>query len=193
MFDTIKELQNYRNSTIETIRNIDDHSIAKVVQILLHARNKGTMIFVFGNGGSGATASHFVGDLLKSLSYGFEKRFRAMCLNDNIPTLSAYSNDVSYDDVFLEQLKNFAQEKDVVLGLSGSGNSQNVVKALEYANQIGATTVAISGFDGGKIKQLAQINLHAKINDMDIVENVHLFVLHYIKRILMLEIQGEKG
>ena len=193
MFDTIKELQNYRNSTIETMRNIDDHSIAKVVQILLHARNNGTMIFVFGNGGSGATASHFVGDLLKSLSYGFEKRFRAMCLNDNIPTLSAYSNDVSYDDVFLEQLKNFAQEKDVVLGLSGSGNSQNVVKALEYANRIGATTVAISGFDGGKIKQLAQINLHAKINDMDIVENVHLFVLHYIKRILTLEIQGEKG
>ena len=193
MFDTIKELQNYRNSTIETIRNIDDHSIAKVVQILLHARNNGTMIFVFGNGGSGATASHFVGDLLKSLSYGFEKRFRAMCLNDNIPTLSAYSNDVSYDDVFLEQLKNFAQEKDVVLGLSGSGNSQNVVKALEYANRIGAVTVAMSGFDGGKIKQLAQINLHAKINDMDIVENVHLFVLHYIKRILTLEIQGEKG
>ena len=99
-----------------------------------------------GNGGSGASASHAAGDLNKGVSYGREKRFRVISLNDNLATLTAYANDVSYVDVFVEQLKNFLRPGDLVIAISGSGNSPNVLKAIEYANQQGAITVGLTGF-----------------------------------------------
>ena len=193
MVDKIKAIQDYRDEAVKTMLQADDFAIAKVIQALLYARNNGHMIFVFGNGGSGATASHFVGDLLKGLSYGCEKKFKAICLNDNIPGLLAFANDVSYEDVFVEPLKNFAKPNDIVIGISGSGNSKNVIKALEYANNTGAITVALCGFNGGIIKQLAHINLHVAIDDMEIVEDVHMFLLHCIKRVLTFAIQDEES
>src|SRR5205807_7564443 len=114
-----------------------------------------------GNGGSASTASHFATDMVKGASYGRSSRFRVMALTDSLPTLTAYSNDVSYECVFVEQLKNFAEPGDVVIAISSSGNSPNVLRAIEYANSMGCTTIAMSGRDGGKLGPLAQINIQA--------------------------------
>lgn len=193
MVDSLKIIQKYREEVLRAMLFTDDNAIAKVAEALLYARDHGHMVFAFGNGGSGATASLFIGELLKGTSYGRQKKFKAMSLNDNIPALLAIANDVSYEDVFVEPLKNFIKPADIVIGISGSGNSKNVVKALEYANSIGAITVALSGFDGGAIKKIARINLHVAINDMEIVQDVHLFLLHSIKRILTLSLQDEEN
>lgn len=108
-----------------------------------------------------------------------------MCLNDNTPAMMAIANDISYDDIFVEQLKNFLRKDDVVIGISGSGNSINVLKAIEYANATGAKTVAICGYKGGKIKDIASLAVHAEINDMEISEDIHnLVITHCVKRIL---------
>ena len=139
----------------------------------------------FGNGGSGSTASHFCGDFLKGVSCGLDKRFRFLCLNDNIPALLAIANDISYEDVFIEQLKNHLQENDLVIGISGSGNSMNVVKALQYAKDHGAVTVAMCGYDGGKIIGIADIHVHAPIDNMEVTEDVHLVAIHCLKTMMI--------
>ena len=123
------------------------------------ARAGGRQIFVCGNGGSASTASHFACDIVKGASYSRPQRFRIMALNDQFATLTAYANDVSYDCVFVEQLRNFAQPGDLVMGISGSGNSPNVLRAMEYANSIGCRTLALTGRDGGKLGPLAQLNI----------------------------------
>ena len=193
MIDKIKVIKEYRDEVVKVLLQIDDNSIAAVAQALLFARDNESMIFVFGNGGSAATASRFVGDLLKGVSYGNEKKFKAICLSDNISSMMALSNDVSYEEIFIEPLKNFAKPNDVVIGISGSGNSKNVVKALEYANSIGAVTIALSGYEGGLVKRLAHIKVHVIINDMEVVEAVCMSFLHCVKKVLMLTIQEEKS
>jgi len=181
----MKDIEDYFTKNIDAINRIDKNLIIQFVDLLLNAYNNKKTIFIFGNGGSAATASHFCGDLIKGVSFGLKKRFKVICLNDNIPAVLAIANDLSYQDVFVEQLKNFLEEGDLVIGISGSGNSMNVVKAIEYANSVGANTVALCGFDGGKIKNIAKLSVHAEINDMEIVEDVHLTVLHCIKQILI--------
>lgn len=137
-----------------------------------------------GNGGSGSNASHFVGDLNKGFSYGREKRFRAICLNDNQAALTAYSNDVSYEDAFVELLRNFLRPGDVVVGISGSGNSPNILKAIAYANEVGAHTVGLCGFNGGKLAGLARTPLLAPVHDMQQVEDVHMILFHIATQVL---------
>jgi D-sedoheptulose 7-phosphate isomerase len=137
-----------------------------------------------GNGGSAATASHFVCDFNKGLSYGRERKYKFLCLNDNVPALMAYANDVGYDAVFVEQLKNFLQVGDLVIGISGSGNSANVVKAVEYANAHGAVTLALVGYDGGQLKRVAKHCVHVDIADMQIVEDLHMILDHMSMRVL---------
>ncbi|MBT7703780.1 SIS domain-containing protein [Candidatus Peregrinibacteria bacterium] len=122
---------------------------------------------------------------MKGASYGLEKRFKAVCLNDNLSALMAVANDISYEEIFVEQLKNFVKEGDVVIGISGSGNSMNVVKALEYGLSVGAQTVAICGFNGGKIKEIADLVVHVAIDDMEVSEDLHLVILHCVKRVIM--------
>jgi len=184
-FDREQDIHDYLELVRATLKRMNKASIERFVEILLDCYKKGRTIFIFGNGGSGANASHFCGDLVKGLSYGSLKRFRAICLNDNISTLMAVANDISYDDIFMEQLKNFAQEGDVVIGISGSGNSENVVRAFEYASSVGAVTVALCGFDGGKIKRIAKLSIHAEIDDMEVSEDVHLVIAHCVKRMIM--------
>ena len=159
--------------------------IDQFVHLLLDTYHNERTIFVFGNGGSAATASHFCGDLIKGVSYGLKKRFRAVCLSDNLPALMAIANDISYDDIFVEQLKNFLKKEDLVIGISGSGNSANVIKALEYAKDNGAKTIAICGYKGGKIKEIADLAIHANINDMEVSEDIHHLILtHCVKRLI---------
>jgi D-sedoheptulose 7-phosphate isomerase len=133
-----------------------------------------------GNGGSGSTASHFACDINKGCCLDLEKKFKMLCLNDNLPTLLALANDVSYDSVFVEQMKNFFNSGDVVIGISGSGNSENVLQAITYAKTMGGRTVGFSGFSGGKLSQIVDIAFVAEIDDMQKVEDVHMIVVHMI-------------
>lgn len=150
-----------------------------------------SQIFVFGNGGSATTASHFACDINKGVSYGKDKRFKILCLNDNISILMAYANDISYEDVFVEQLKNFMKRDDLVIGISGSGNSKNVLKAIEYANSNGGKTFGICGFGGGRLKEAARKSLVVNSNDMQKVEDAHLIILHCTMQYLYKNIPSE--
>ena len=175
-----------------SINNVNKSNIKTFVEMLIEVYNNDKNIYIFGNGGSAATASHFCGDLVKGVSYGLHKRFRAICLNDNMPALMAIANDISYDHIFIEQLKNFLNSDDIVIGISGSGNSVNVVTALEYAKNKGAKTVAICGYSGGKIKEIADLSIHAEINDMEISEDIHnLIATHCVKRMLTKELNNQ--
>jgi D-sedoheptulose 7-phosphate isomerase len=154
-------IQDYLNSQIKAITDLKEkmNIIEKILDIILEARNNEKQIYVLGNGGSASTSTHFVSDLLKTSITEDEKRFKAMSLSDNIPVILAWSNDMSYDAIFVEQLKNFLQEEDVVIAISGSGNSQNVVNAVNYANKINAKTISLIGKDGGKLSEISKTNL----------------------------------
>lgn len=163
-----------------TLDKIDLDIFKKINELLFNALENRRQIFTMGNGGSGSTAAHLVCDLNKGISFGQRKKFKAICLNDNMPTLLAYANDVSYSDIFCEQLKNFMLEEDIVIGLSGSGNSKNVLKAFEYANKNGGITIGFSGFDGGQLSKIAKYPLVVPINDMQKCEDIHLILCHLI-------------
>ena len=170
----------YKADLLNAIETIDLDKVGEAINILIQARKEDRRIFVCGNGGSASTASHFVCDMVKGASFKREKRFRIMALTDSLPTITAYANDVTYDCVFVEQLKNFAEPGDVVVAISGSGNSPNVLQAIEYANSIGCRTIALSGRDGGKLGPMAQLNLHARNPHMGRIEDVHMIVMHMI-------------
>ena len=169
------------NEAVE-LMSVDD--INDLMNVLVEARDSKKTIFIMGNGGSGATASHFAGDFNKGASFNKEKKFRFICLNDNIPTLMAYANDSSYGEIFVGPLKNFMEEGDVVIGISGSGNSANVVKALEWANANGGITVGITGYDGGIVKKISHHNVHVPIHDMQITEDLHMMLDHCMMQII---------
>src|ERR1700722_6248759 len=170
--------ETYRRDLLATIERIDTSLVDQAIEWLAEARENDRHIFTCGNGGSAATASHFVVDMLKGASHNREKRFRIMCLNDQMPTITAYANDVHYDCVFVEQLKNFAEPGDVFMAISGSGNSPNVLRAMEYANSIGCRTIAMTGRDGGKLGPLAGLNIHVPAPHMGRIEDGHHIICH---------------
>ena len=158
--------------------------INAMVEVLLKARSENKTVFIMGNGGSASTASHFVGDLSKGTIVEGFPRFKAMALTDNIPNMLAWGNDSSYDDIFVEQLKNLLNPGDVVIGISGSGNSPNVLKAIEYANANNAITIGWSGFSGGKLKELAQIPVVVPSHYMQRIEDIHLLLEHLMTSLI---------
>ena len=170
----------YKSDLVQAIEAVELEKVNEAISVLKQARDQNRHVFVCGNGGSAATASHFACDMVKGASFGRASRFRIMALTDSVPTITAYSNDVSYDCVFAEQLKNFAQPGDVVMAISGSGNSPNVLRAMEYANSVGCRTIALTGRDGGKLAPLAEVNIQAKIPHMGRIEDVHMIVAHMI-------------
>ncbi len=166
---------------LQTLLEAFDHEgFAKIIEAFMEAYWAGRRIFVMGNGGSGATASHLACDINKGCCFDLTKKFKMICLNDNMPTILALANDVSYEAVFVEQLKNFFEPGDLVVGISGSGNSPNVLRAVEYANQNKGRTIGLCGFSGGKLAQMARIPFIAAVNDMQQVEDVHMVVVHMI-------------
>jgi D-sedoheptulose 7-phosphate isomerase len=185
-------LERYRAETIQAIESIDLDAVRLAIGMLAAARDDRRRIFVCGNGGSAAAASHFATDLVKGASYGRTARFRVMALTDSLPTLTAYSNDVSYECVFVEQLKNFAEPGDIVVAISGSGNSPNVLRALEYASSIGCRSIALTGRDGGLLAPLAQVNIHVPHQHMGRIEDAHLVALHMIAYHFMDEERGHR-
>jgi D-sedoheptulose 7-phosphate isomerase len=158
-----------------------------VIARLERARTEGHRVFLFGNGGSGSTASHFACDLGKGTIKPDRPRFKVLCLNDNMPTLTAYANDFGYDSVFAEPLISFAERGDLAIGFSGSGNSPNVLRALETAEKRGLVTIGFSGFDGGKLKDRVELHVNVPSQVMGQIEDVHLVMTHAICEMLKLE------
>ena len=170
----------YKSDVLQAIEKIDLALVDRAIEWFKETRANGHGIFVCGNGGSASTASHFVCDIVKGASYKRETRFRIMALTDSLPTITAYSNDVSYECVFAEQLKNFAKPGDLVMALSGSGNSPNVLRAVEYANSIGCRTLALTGRDGGQLGPLAQLHIQVPVPHMGRIEDAHMIICHMI-------------
>ena len=170
----------YKADVFKAIDTLDLDKVGQAIEVFREARAHNHNIFVCGNGGSAATASHFVCDMVKGCSFNRPSRFRIMALTDSLPTITAYSNDVSYDCVFIEQLKNFAQPGDVFMGISGSGNSPNVLRAMEYAKSIGCRTIALTGWDGGKLGPMAQLQIRVAATHMGRIEDGHMIVCHMI-------------
>lgn len=174
----------YLSKLQDVLARLDLDEIAAVAEVFRDAYDRQATIFLMGNGGSGATASHMVCDLNKGACFHAEKKFRVAALTDCTPMILALGNDVGFESIFVEQLKNLARPGDVVLGISGSGNSPNVLRAIEYAKQLGCTTVGVCGYDGGKLKPLVDRCFHVKIDDMQIAEDAHLILGHILMRVL---------
>lgn len=170
----------YKAKLLHALDTVDTDLVAQAIEMLREARDTGRHIFVCGNGGSASTASHFVTDMVKGASYNRKSRFRIMALTDSMPTITAYSNDVGYDCIFAEQLKNFATAGDVFIAISGSGNSPNVVCAMEAANAIGCRTIALTGRDGGKLGPMAKLQIRVAEPHMGRIEDGHLIICHMI-------------
>ena len=177
-------LDAYLDRLKATLDRISREEINDFLNLLVDALEAGRTVFTLGNGGSAATASHMAVDFNKGLSYGKARRFRFICLSDNLPTLTAYANDVSYEDVFVEPLRNFLEPGDLVIAISGSGNSRNVVKAVEYANEHGAVTVGLTGYDGGTLRKTARHGVHVPIRDMQVTEDLHMVLDHLAYSVL---------
>ncbi|NCO68615.1 MAG: SIS domain-containing protein [Nitrospirae bacterium] len=178
----------YSRELFSILNGIDAAEFASFIEVLKKSYEDDAQVFVCGNGGSASNASHLACDINKGVSYGRKKRFRMISLSDNIPTIMAYANDVSYDDIFMEQLKNYMNPNDLLIGISGSGNSENILKAIRYGNENGAMTFGICGYGGGKLKDIAQKFLVVNSEDMQKVEDAHLIIFHTVMQWFMMDL-----
>lgn len=189
MNDYRTQIRQYIEMEKQVLDSLAENDINKVMNVLEQARLSRKRIFICGNGGSASTASHLECDFNKGISYEQEVKYDIECLSDNVPMMMAIANDIGYNDIFVEPLKNKMKQGDLVIGISGSGNSENVVRAFEYANKIGADTIAFTGYSGGKLKEIAKYNIHVRIDNMQIVEDIHLILDH----MMMFILSGMKG
>ena len=162
------------------IHNIDESGTRMAVSSLIMTLHTNSTIYVCGNGGSAATASHFKNDLEKWACADSDKKFNVVCLNDNIPLLTALSNDISYEDVFLKQIEHKIKPEDIFIAISSSGNSPNILKAARYAQEHDAFVISMTGGDGGALCPIADLDLHAYIKGADNIEDVHMVICHTI-------------
>lgn len=184
MRDFKSDMVQYLSEEIAVIQRLDLDALNLAMNAIAEAYERGADIYIFGNGGSAATASHYANDFNKGISEHTEKKFRMHCLCDNVATIMAIANDISYDEVFRFQLNGVLRPCDLVIGISGSGNSKNVLNAIEYAKEMGAKTVGITGYQGGKLKEMADFHMDAMVNDMQISEDVHIIFDHMMYRVL---------
>lgn len=174
------DIRSYLDRLLKTLDGMPVDDIARLSEMLYRAYSDGKQVFILGNGGSASTASHMAADLGKNTIGPNMRRFRIMSLNDNIPLLTALSNDLGYDNMFAEQLQNLIQPGDVLIVISGSGNSPNVLKAMEYAQSRSAQVAALLGFGGGKASKLSDLNVVIDSDDYGVVEDAHLIVNHIL-------------
>ncbi len=170
----------YLKEIREALDELPLRDLEQVVSVIEDAYRKRKQIFIVGNGGSASTASHFACDLGKGTASDQKPRFRVMSLNDNIPLMTAIGNDLGYQELFTEQLRNLLEEGDVLILITGSGNSENILKAAEYAKSKGATTVAFIGFGGGKLKKIVKAHVTFSSTKYEVVEPLHLLLEHLI-------------
>jgi len=170
----------------DELQRIDRSQLAQWADLVFDAWRDGRYVFIFGNGGSGTTATHMSEDLGKSLlrlehlKDDSRRRLKVMSLTDNLGWILAVGNDCGYDQIFVQQLMNFAGPGDLAIGISGSGNSPNVLAAVDWANRHGLVTLGLTGYNGGKLRPLAKHNLHVPIDDMGMIESIHLALFHWV-------------
>ncbi len=178
------------------LMQIDPGQVRNLADLIYERYQSGRFVFVIGNGGSGSNASHFCEDMGKGtlrredFDNDKKKRLRILSLTDNTPYILAWGNDEGFDRVFVEQLKNLASPGDLLVAISGSGNSLNILKAVDWANRNGMATFGCTGFSGGKLQTLAHHNLHVPLDDMGIVESIHLTAFHWVVDNLYARIAG---
>jgi len=177
----------YWDALAKTLAAVDLSEIEQLSQMIHDAYDAGRTVFVCGNGGSAATASHLCEDLAKGTLHEAEmlnrddlKRLKVLSLTDNGPWITAISNDLGYEHVFVQQLIHFAQPGDLLIAISGSGNSPNIVRAVDWANAHGLQTFGMTGFEGGTLRRIATAGLHAPVDDMGLTESVHGCVIHWV-------------
>lgn len=180
----MNSIQDYIRQLHKTLDELPESQIAEVIEILHEARLSKRQIFIMGNGGSASTATHFVCDLSKNTRNSRLPNYRVIGLSDNMAVFSALANDEGYENVFSQQLVSLVQPGDIVIAISASGNSLNVLKAAELAGQMGARTIGMTGFNGGKLARLVEINLHVPSNIIEHVEDIHLMLEHLITKAL---------
>ena len=175
-----KRISQYLAGVSDTLARLPLEAVAQVVDVLDDAREKGRRVFVFGNGGSAATASHFACDLAKGAICSEKPRLKAFALTDNVPLLSAWANDSAYENIFAEQLESFVEAEDIAIAISGSGNSVNVLNGVKKAKAKRATAIGFIGFGGGKLKELVDVAVVVPSDSMEQVEDIHLLLEHAI-------------
>ena len=188
---SLEFIRGYLAELDATLRALPQGQVADLIDAIRDVRERDAQIFVVGNGGSAATASHFAVDLGKGASLGAERRFRVLSLTDNVPWLTALGNDLSYDDVFVEQLRNYARPGDLLLAFSGSGNSENVLRAVRYANSIGCRTIGLAGYAGGRLRDEAQECLVVRADHMGRIEDGHFVIQHLVVYYFMSTMNAE--
>jgi D-sedoheptulose 7-phosphate isomerase len=176
----LQGIQQYLASVQNVLSTLPLTNIREMIDVLLSANYVGSTVFTMGNGGSSSTASHLAGDLAKGTIIPGLPRFRVIALTDNVPLMTAWSNDVAYEDLFAEQLTNLVERGDVVVAISGSGNSENVLRAVDVARQVGGITIGLSGFGGGKLSTLVDVPIVVPSYCMEQIEDVHLTICHLV-------------
>ena len=180
------DIDSYFERCSTELHKLNQSDIKSLADSIFEAYQTGACVFICGNGGSGANASHFCEDLGKStlrptdFENDYVKRLKVLSLTDNTPYILAWANDEGYDRIFVEQLKNLAGPDDVLVAISGSGNSPNVLRAVDWANKHNMKTCGITGFDGGLLRQTASTSIHVPLDDMGLVESIHLVIFHWI-------------
>ena len=181
--------KSYFSELCDAFSNIPERDMEELIHLLLSVYKHGKQIFLIGNGGSAATASHFANDLSKGTKCSDKKRFKAFSLTDNIPLVTAWANDHSFDEIFVEQLMNLFHPGDILIAISGSGNSRNILKAVEYANAHQGISFGFIGFQGGKLKEIVQKSIVVPSNKQEIIEDIHLVLEHIICKFLKFKIE----
>lgn len=182
--DTKKEIALYLEKEINALKKINIDEWNAVLNCILKHYEHGDTIYTMGNGGSASTASHMTCDFNKGASYDLNKKFNFVCLSENIAELTATANDTGYENIFYYPLLNKIKKDDLVIAFSGSGNSVNIIKACEYAKQVGCDVIGVTGYSGGKLKQIANYHIDVNIDDMQISEDVHLIFNHLMVQII---------
>lgn len=188
----MKRVENYLSSLQQTMNELPKENIVAVIELLQAARLDCRQIFIMGNGGSASTATHFVCDLAKNTRKDGLPHFKVIGLTDNMALFSAYANDEGYENVFSQQLANLVLPGDIVIGISASGNSKNVLNAVELAKERNATAIGFTGFDGGRLAQMVDLNVHVNSSIIEHVEDIHLMLEHMIVKAIKDEIYAEQ-
>lgn len=187
-----KDIQKYIALEIEVLKRLDEAQIDRALNLLEETRRRKGRIYICGNGGSAATASHFQNDFNKGVSEYIDLPFRFHCLNDNIATIMAIANDIGYEEVFRFQLRENLESGDILMAISGSGNSKNVINAVEYAKEQGIKVIGLTGFDGGRLKELSDISLHVPVNSMQVTEDIHMIFDHLMMSMFYRHLCGKE-
>jgi D-sedoheptulose 7-phosphate isomerase len=182
--DYRNDIKEYIQTEIDVLNALDVDAINEVMNVLEETRLNGSTVYIFGNGGSSATASHYQNDFNKGISEHIEPKYNFQCLNDNVATLMAVANDIGFEEVFRFQLKGHLKPGDVIFAISGSGNSKNVLNAVVYAKEHGNKVIGVTGYDGGKLDEMCDYHMRADIDSMQITEDIHMIFDHLIMSIM---------